>query len=89
MQPHEFWQEIESPGAVEPERAGVDFYPARFDDGRVLRLPIRPLADGEHALASIILNQASFAVVDAIAADSRRGSRLVVSRLSPACRRWD
>jgi len=67
MQPHEFWQRIEAPGTLDvtPSHA----YSARFDDGRVLLLPIRPLAHGEHALASLILNQASFDVVEAIAAD--------------------
>jgi adenine/guanine phosphoribosyltransferase-like PRPP-binding protein len=44
-------------------------YPARFDDGRILMLPLRPLPDGKRALASLIINQASFAVVDALAAD--------------------
>ena len=67
MQPHDFWQGIEPPTA--PASWPAHAHPARFDDGRVLLLPIRPLADGEHALASLILNQASFAVVDAIAAD--------------------
>lgn len=32
-------------------------------------LPIRPLADGRHALASLIVNQASFSVLDALAED--------------------
>ncbi len=72
MQPHDFWQEIEPPGADDPERAGALFHAAAFDDGRMLRLPIRPLADGRHALASLILNQASFEVVDAIADDLAR-----------------
>jgi adenine/guanine phosphoribosyltransferase-like PRPP-binding protein len=66
MKPHEFWQDI-LPAGAEPE-AG-DFYPAAFDDGRILRLPIRPLPDGNHALASLIINQASFAVIDALATD--------------------
>jgi adenine/guanine phosphoribosyltransferase-like PRPP-binding protein len=69
MKPHEFWQQIEPPRASAPEQSCRDDYPARFDDGRVLLLPIRPLADGQHGLASLIINQASFAVVDAIAAD--------------------
>ena len=68
MQPHDFWQDFVTP----PEGEGVGFYRARLDDGRSLALPIRPLADGEHALASLILNQASFAVVEAIAADLAR-----------------
>jgi adenine/guanine phosphoribosyltransferase-like PRPP-binding protein len=65
MNPHEFWQDILADDA-EP---ATDFFPARFDDGRVLRLPLRPLPDGKHALASLIINQASFAVVAALAAD--------------------
>ena len=72
MQPHEFWQEIEPSTTLDAERSGVVFHPARFDDGRLLRLPIRPLADGTHALASLIINQASFAVVEAIANDLAR-----------------
>ena len=72
MQPHEFWQEIESGATSDPEGAGIVFHPARFEDGRVLRLPIRHLSDGQHALASLILNQASFVVVEAIARDLAR-----------------
>jgi adenine/guanine phosphoribosyltransferase-like PRPP-binding protein len=68
MQAHDFWQEFQS-----GETTGdTTSYPAVFDDGRVLRLPIRPLADGQHALASLILNQASFQVVEAIAEDLAR-----------------
>ena len=69
MEPHEFWQTIEPPHRFDGSRSQSNFYPAAFEDGRQLLLPIRPLADGEHALASLILNQASFGVVDAIAAD--------------------
>ncbi len=50
-----------------------DGFPARFGDGRQILLPIRPLADGERGLASLIINQASFAVVDAIAAELAAG----------------
>ena len=67
MKPHEFWQRVESPSAAAESASHAGFFPARFDDGRILRLPIRPLADGAQALASLILNQASFSVVDAIA----------------------
>jgi adenine/guanine phosphoribosyltransferase-like PRPP-binding protein len=63
MIPELFWQEILPPDAV--AQGG---YPARFEDGRILMLPIRPLPDGQRALASLIINQASFAVVDALAA---------------------
>jgi len=50
-----------------PDAATDGGYPARFDDGRILMLPVRPLPDGRHALASLVINQASFAVVDALA----------------------
>jgi adenine/guanine phosphoribosyltransferase-like PRPP-binding protein len=76
MEPHEFWQTIEPPHRFDAARSQSGFYPAAFDDGRQLLLPIRPLADGEHALASLILNQASFEVVDAVAAD-------LAAKLSP------
>jgi adenine/guanine phosphoribosyltransferase-like PRPP-binding protein len=69
MEPHEFWQTIEPPHGDDAAGSRSGFYPAAFDDGRRLLLPIRPLADGEHALASLIVNQASFEVVDAIGAD--------------------
>jgi len=70
MQPHDFWQEIHLPSTFErqPTEGHRFFYPAEFEDGRQLRLPIRELADGEHALASLIINQASFAVEDALCA---------------------
>jgi len=63
MIPENFWQEILPPDAV-----AEGGYPARFPDGRILVLPIRPLPDGKRALASLIINQASFTVVDALAA---------------------
>lgn len=43
-------------------------YPVALPDGRVLHLPLRALPDGVHAVASFIANQASFTVLDAIAA---------------------
>jgi adenine/guanine phosphoribosyltransferase-like PRPP-binding protein len=68
MQPHDFWQEIHPPGTFErlPIEGHRGFFPAEFEDGRQLRLPIRELSDGEHALASLIINQASFAVEEAV-----------------------
>jgi adenine/guanine phosphoribosyltransferase-like PRPP-binding protein len=70
MQPHHFWQEIHPPSTFDrqPAEGHRGFYPAEFEDGRQLRLPIRELADGEHALASLIINQAAFAVEDALCA---------------------
>ncbi|MDO1584269.1 phosphoribosyltransferase [Rhizobium oryzicola] len=67
MLPHEFWQELHAPGSFDRSGPFSGFYPAELDDRRQLRLPIRPLSDGQHALASLIINQASFAVLDALA----------------------
>ncbi len=67
MQPHDFWQEIHSPKTFGPAESHTGFFPVELDDGRQIKLPIRPLPDGEHALASLIINQASFAVQDALA----------------------
>jgi adenine/guanine phosphoribosyltransferase-like PRPP-binding protein len=70
MQPHDFWQEIHPPRTFArlPDDGHRGFFPAEFEDGRQLRLPIRELADGEHALASLIINQAGFAVEEALCA---------------------
>lgn len=69
MQPHEFWQELHPAGSFAVEAGHRAFFPAALADGRQLRLPIRALADGRHGLASLIVNQASFSVVDALASD--------------------
>jgi adenine/guanine phosphoribosyltransferase-like PRPP-binding protein len=68
VQPHDFWQEIHPANTFDQDKTHRDFYPATLMDGRQLRLPIRPLSDGTHALASLIVNQASFAVQEALAA---------------------
>jgi adenine/guanine phosphoribosyltransferase-like PRPP-binding protein len=70
MQLHDFWQEIHPPRTFErlPAEGHRGFFPAEFEDGRQLRLPIRELADGEHALASLIINQSGFAVEEALCA---------------------
>lgn len=60
---HEFWQEIHSPGTFRSDGDVSASYIAELDDGRQLRLPVRVLADGQHALASLIINQASFQVL--------------------------
>ena len=67
MQPHDFWQELHPPKSFSAGQECRDFFVAKLPDGRQLRLPIRVLADGEHALASLIVNQASFAVQEALA----------------------
>lgn len=72
MQPHEFWQEMRPADSFSPEGPFSGFYPARLEDGRQLCLPIRPLSDGRHALASLIINQASFSVVEVLAQDLAR-----------------
>ena len=68
MQPHDFWQEIHPPGTFADTGAFFDFYVATLPDGGQLQLPIRVLADGDHALASLIINQARFEVQDTLAA---------------------
>ncbi|EJZ17000.1 phosphoribosyltransferase [Rhizobium sp. Pop5] len=67
MAPHDFWQEIHPPGTFADAEEFTSFYVATLDDGRQLRLPIRVLDGGDHALASLIVNQTSFAVLDALA----------------------
>jgi adenine/guanine phosphoribosyltransferase-like PRPP-binding protein len=65
-----YWQELTAtvPGRfsdVPPFRFG---YPVHLPCGLFLVLPLRQLPDGTHALASLIANQASHTVVDALAA---------------------
>ncbi len=67
MLPHEFWQQVYPPDSFQSEGRYNDRFPATLSDGRQILLPIRPLPDGTSALASLIINQASFAVQDAIA----------------------
>jgi len=64
---HEFWQEIHTAGTFERDGDFSTSYVAELDDGRQLRLPVRILADGQDALASLIINQASFEVLDVLA----------------------
>ncbi|MBX8782624.1 phosphoribosyltransferase [Ochrobactrum sp. GRS2] len=69
MQPHEFWQKLYVPETFDVQGVHETFFPAKLDDGRQLQLPIRPLSDKQHALASLIVNQAAFDVVDALSDD--------------------
>jgi adenine/guanine phosphoribosyltransferase-like PRPP-binding protein len=66
---HDFWQDFLRAG--DPVLTAPSYqagYPARLADGRHLLLPIRVLpGDGTQAVASLITNQASFRVLDAIA----------------------
>lgn len=69
MQPHEFWQAVLPAGTHEsqPPQGFSDAFPATFPDGRQLLLPIRTLPDGSgNGVASLIVNQASFAVHELI-----------------------
>ncbi len=67
MKPHEVWQELLSPDTPEGPR-GATTYAAALPDGRRVVLPIRVLPGGtDRAVASLIVNQASFAVLDALA----------------------
>jgi adenine/guanine phosphoribosyltransferase-like PRPP-binding protein len=71
FEPHDFWQAFAAPGSFDPAPADghIGFYPAPLADGRQLPLPLRVLpGDGKSAVASLILNQASFAVEDGLAA---------------------
>lgn len=70
LAPHQFWQEVYAPGtfAADPARGFADLYPAALPDGRQIALPIRVLPGGDdRAVASLIVNQASFPVEDALA----------------------
>ncbi len=70
LAPHEFWQTVYPAGTFDPAPAEGfrDLYPAALPDGRQIALPIRVLPGaGDQAVASLIVNQASFAVEDALA----------------------
>lgn len=64
-----YWQSIVAADPQAPPQGPWRHgYPARLPDGRVLVLPIRPLArEPHHAVASLLVNQASMAVVDTLA----------------------
>ena len=76
MQPHDFWQTFHPAGSHAEVGPFAGAWPARLADGRQLLLPIRALADGRHGLASLIVNQASFQVLAALADD-------LAARLAP------
>jgi adenine/guanine phosphoribosyltransferase-like PRPP-binding protein len=78
LAPHQFWQEIHPPSTFpdDPADGFRDLYPARLPDGRQIALPIRTLpGDGTRAVASLIINQASFAVEDALSDAMARALR--------------
>lgn len=63
-----YWQELRAPEFSLPDGSVYRYgYPARLPDGRILMLPIRRrLDDPSRAVASLIPNQASFEVIDAL-----------------------
>ncbi|MBD8066848.1 phosphoribosyltransferase [Devosia sp. PTR5] len=66
--PHEYWQVVAPAGTYGGGERWSRGYPATLPDGREILLPIRVLPGrGDEAVASLIINQASFAVEDAIA----------------------
>lgn len=73
----DFWQEI-LPADHPAARARPPFrygYPARLPDGRFLELPIRRLPESDRAVASLIANQASFAVCETLSAFMAEAAR--------------
>lgn len=69
LAPHQFWQTVFPAGTFDaaPADGFTDLYPASLPDGRQIALPVRMLpGDGTRAVASMIVNQASFAVEDAL-----------------------
>lgn len=66
MAPYEFWQTLLPPGSIAPGERFADAYPVTLPDGQQLLLPIRALPDSDDGLASLIVNQASFAVQAAL-----------------------
>jgi adenine/guanine phosphoribosyltransferase-like PRPP-binding protein len=65
-----FWQALHTlwPEGVPTGAPYTESYPVRLPDGRILVLPLRPLPDGAHAVASLIANHAAFPVVAALSA---------------------
>ena len=68
MPPHLFWQDIHPAGTFDfaPTKGFTTSFPVRLPDGREVLLPTRELPTEDMAVASLIINQASFAVQDAI-----------------------
>jgi adenine/guanine phosphoribosyltransferase-like PRPP-binding protein len=65
----EYWQALlpAIPESEVPEGPFRGGYPVRLPCGRILSLPLRVLPSGDRAVASLIANQASFAVIAALA----------------------
>jgi adenine/guanine phosphoribosyltransferase-like PRPP-binding protein len=65
----DYWQQFLDgwPTGTAPEPPYLLDYPVVLPDGRVLVLPLRELPEGNLAVASLIVNQASFIVVKGLA----------------------
>jgi adenine/guanine phosphoribosyltransferase-like PRPP-binding protein len=67
--PHEVWQHLHPPGTFDAGRPDghAAWWPGTLPDGRQILQPIRALPDApDRGVASLIVNQATFAVVDAL-----------------------
>lgn len=68
IRPHDFWQTLVPADEIDEGVLGDgQGYAAALPDGQRILLPIRVLPNGNRAVASLIVNQASFAVLDALA----------------------
>lgn len=69
MQPYQVWQQLHAPGTLIPgAQPDGETWAAELPDGRLILQPIRVLPGGTgRAVASLILNQAAFAVLDSLA----------------------
>lgn len=79
LAPQDYWQELLPRAGSDAGVVTGSSYLATLPDGRRLVLPIRERPDGRHGLASLIVNQASFAVLDALAtalAESLRAAEI-------------
>ncbi len=85
LPPHEVWQQVYPAGTFATSGPFQELFPAGLPDGRQILLPIRERVPGQAALASLIINQASFAVVDALAAALASQLRASSPRLWSAC----
>lgn len=66
--PEAVWQDLYAPGSFDDAGPQGTVFPATLPDGRQILLPIRALpGNDDAAVASLILNQAGFAVLDACA----------------------
>lgn len=66
--PQDVWQHLHPPGTLTPGHQAGGFWAAELADLRTILQPIRTLPGGtDRGVASLILNQAAFAVLDGLA----------------------